>query len=516
MDRMASFLRSLAVSSSVAALAGAGALAAKSLQARGEESVRPVLHGGRTPRILVAGGGYIGLYTATTLRKHLGRQDAEIAVVDPRPYMTYQPFLPEAAAGSIEPRHVVTSLRRELKGTSVLTGSITEIRHAERKAVIKPVNDDPAYEVTYDHLVVGLGSVARTLPIPGLAENAIGFKHIEEATALRNRVLNKLAEAASTWDAEKRRRMLTFVFVGGGFAGIEAIGEVEDMARTATKEYDSIDAEDLRFVIVEGAGRILPELGEELGGYAIEQLRERGVEIHLNTFLNSCVDGVVELSTGEKFEADTIVWTAGVKANPVLANTDLPLDARGRVRTNASLQVVNEDGTVVEGAWAAGDNAAVPDLTSSDPAATTAPTAQHAVRQGKQLGENLARVLHGEEPEEYRHENIGTVASLGLYKGVAQIMGVKFRGPLAWFMHRSYHVLAMPSFERKVRILADWTEALFFRRELVSLAALQNPRAAWEAAAASGSKPAAPGVAPAAAGAKIADKSDAAKVAEKK
>ncbi|MFH5824389.1 NAD(P)/FAD-dependent oxidoreductase [Georgenia sp. AZ-5] len=484
---MASFLRTAAVTTSVAALAGAGAYAAKALAPRSEDA-RPVIHGGRTPRILIVGGGYIGLYTASTLRKHLGRADAEIAVVDPRPYMTYQPFLPEAAAGSIEPRHVVTSLRRELKGTSVLNGNVVEIRHAERKAVIKPLTDDPAYEVTYDHLVVGVGSVARALPIPGLAENAIGFKHIEEATALRNRVLNQLAMAASTWDADERKRMLTFVFVGGGFAGIEAIGEVEDMARAATEEYDSIEPEDLRFVIVEGAGRILPELGEELGGYALEQLRERGVEIHLNTFLNSCVDGKVELSTGEKFEADTIVWTAGVKPNPMLGDTDLSLDERGRVRVNAALQVVREDGTVVEGAWSAGDCAAVPDLTKG-PGEYCGPTAQHAVRQGKQLGKNLAHVLMGEQPEEYRHENVGTVASLGLYKGVAQIKGYKFRGPLAWFMHRGYHVMAMPSFERKVRILSDWTEAIFFRRELVSLSALSTPRAAWEEAVASGKKP---------------------------
>lgn len=472
------------------ALAGAGVYAARTAAPRaGQRPVQP----GRTPRILIAGGGYIGLYSALSLRKELGRADVEIAVVDPHPYMTYQPFLPEAAAGSIEPRHVVTSLRRELKGATVITGRITQIRHADRKAVITPLNGGEPYEVGYDHVVVGLGSVARTLPIPGLAEQALGFKQIEEATALRNRVLNQLALAASTWDGEQRRRMLTFVFVGGGFAGIEAIGEVEDMARAATKEYDSIDAEDLRFVVVEGAGRILPELGEELGGYAIEQLRARGMEIHLNTFLDSCVDGHVELSSGEAFDADTIVWTAGVKANPVLTNTDLPLDAHGRVRTNATLQVANEDGTLVEGAWAAGDNAAVPDLTGA-PGATTAPTAQHAVRQGRTLGKNLARVLRGEEPVEYRHENIGTVASLGLYKGVAQIKGVKMRGPLAWFMHRSYHVMAMPTWERRVRIVFDWTAALLFRRELVAMAAVHNPRAAWqEATGTSGSAAAQPG-----------------------
>lgn len=468
-----------------AAVAGAGAYALRSSAER-SEAPRPVNHG-RTPRILIAGGGYIGLYTALALRKQLGREDVEIAVVDPHSYMTYQPFLPEAAAGSIEPRHVVTSLRRELKGATVITGRITQIRHAERKAVITPLNGDEPYEVGYDHVVIGLGSVARTLPIPGLAEQALGFKQIEEATALRNKVLNQLALAASTWDVEERRRMLTFVFVGGGFAGIEAIGEVEDMARAATKEYDSISPEDLRFVIVEGAGRILPELGEELGGYAIEQLRARGIEIHLNTFLSSCVDGDVELSTGEKFGADTIVWTAGVKANPVLTHTDLPLDERGRVITAATLQVADADGTIVDGAWAAGDNAAVPDLTKAA-GATTAPTAQHAVRQGKQLGDNLARVLRGLPPEEYRHQDIGTVASLGLYKGVAQIKGIKIRGPLAWFMHRTYHVMAMPTWERRVRILLDWTTALLFRRELVSMSTLHTPRAAWEEATAS-SKP---------------------------
>ncbi|UNX55609.1 NAD(P)/FAD-dependent oxidoreductase [Georgenia sp. TF02-10] len=484
--------RSVALPSVVAAaLAGAGALAVRARRdAQDDRDDRPVQPGG-TPRILIVGGGYIGLYTAFSLRKQLGRDAAEIAVVDPRPYMTYHPFLPEAAAGSIEPRHVVTSLRRELRGATVLTGNVTEVRHAERKAVITPlVEDEEPYEVTYDHLVIGVGSVPRTLPIPGLAEFANGFKQIEEATALRNQVLNRMAVAASSWDPELRRRMLTFVFVGGGFAGVEAIGEVEDMARTATKEFDSIEEEDLRFVLVEGTGRILPELGEELGGYAIEQLRARGVDIRLNTFLNSCVDGHIELSSGEKFEADTVVWTAGVKANPMLADTDLPLDERGRVRTNAMLQVVDENGDVVPNAWAAGDCAAVPDLTAAAPGATTAPTAQHAVRQGRQLGTNLVRVLRGQAPEEYRHENIGTVASLGLYKGVAQIQGHKFRGPLAWFMHRTYHVLAMPSFERKVRILADWTEALFFRRELVALDALQNPRAAFTAAAASGKKPA--------------------------
>lgn len=479
---MASLPRLLTLS---AAAAGGAVLAAQALKAHRAQQVREVRshEDRRRPRVLLAGGGYIGLYAALNVRKQLGRDDVELVVVDTNPYMTYQPFLPEAAAGSIEPRHVVTSLRHELRNTTVLTGTITGIDHADRTATVDSGSGE-SYELSYDELVVGLGSVARTLPIPGLAEFGIGFKYIEEAIALRNQVLGKLAEAASTWDAERRRRMLTFVFVGGGFAGIEALGEVEDMARAATKDYDSINPEDLRFVLVEGMHRILPEVGEELGGYALEQLRERGVEIDLGTFLESCVDGHIKLSDGQEFESDTVVWTAGVKPNPVLQDTDLPLDKRGRVRANAFLQVVDDEGTVVHNAWAAGDCAAVPDLSGTKtPDGMCAPTAQHSVRQGRHLGRNLVRVMRGDDPQEYVHANVGTVASLGLYKGVAQIAGQKFRGPVAWFMHRSYHVFAMPTMERRVRILTDWTTAVFFRRELVPLGALQNPRAAWERAA---------------------------------
>lgn len=436
----------------------------------------------KTPRILILGGGYVGLYTALRLRQHLGRQDAAIVVVDPRSYMTYQPFLPEAAAGSIEPRHVVAPHRRELRGTTCLTGSVTAIQHAERAAQITPVDGEP-YWVRYDHLVVSLGSVARTLPIPGLKEVGLGFKQVEEAFALRNQVLGMMDAAASTWDPETRRRMLTFTFVGGGFAGIEALGEVEDMARAACRDFDSIEREDLRFVLVEAMHRILPELGEELGGYALEQLRRRGIEIKLNTYLDSCVDGHVVLSDGEEFDSDTVVWTAGVKANPIMRRSDLPLDDSGRIRCNAALQVVDEDGVVVEGAWAAGDCAAVPDLAKGD-GSLCAPTAQHAVRQSRHLGDNIVRMLRGQEATDYVHANLGTVASLGLGKGVAQIFGVKLRGPVAWFMHRTYHLWAMPTLNRKVRIVLDWTTALLFRREPVALGGVTHPRAEFIAAAA--------------------------------
>ncbi|WP_370741054.1 NAD(P)/FAD-dependent oxidoreductase [Cellulomonas telluris] len=435
----------------------------------------------KVPRVVVLGGGTVGLYSARRLRKRLGKRDAAIVVVDPRPYMTYAPFLPEAAAGSIDPRNVVAPHRRALKGIDVLQGHVTQIEHANRRVQITPVEGEP-YWVTYDHLVVGLGSVARTLPIPGLAEQGIGFKNVEEAIALRNHVLGRIDVASSTWDPELRKKMLTFVFVGGGFAGIEALAEIEDMARYAVQHYRQIEQEELRFVLVEGSPRILPEVSEELGGYTLEQLRKRNIEIFLSTFLNSCVDGHIVLSNGTEFDAETVVWTAGVKANPVLKDSDLPLDRMGRVIANEYLQVTDENGTVVADAYAAGDCAAVPDL--FNPGKTCPPNAQHALRQGNHIGDNLAVVLRSGQPTPYKHKNVGAVASLGMYKGVAQMFGrIKVRGFLAWVLHRTYHVFAMPTVNRKIRIMAGWTGALLLRREVVALGSLHDPRAEFRAAA---------------------------------
>ena len=443
-------------------------------------AVAPVNRPVGRPRVLILGGGYVGLYTALRLKRKLRRGEADVTLVDPRSYMTYQPFLPEAAAGSLEPRHVVVSLRRELRGTRVVNGRVTGVRHRDKVVTVTP-EEGEAFELQYDHLVVALGSVARTLPVPGLKEIGIGFKQVEEAIALRNHVLDRLDIAASLSDPEVRACALTFVFVGGGYAGIEALGELEDMARAAVGFHDGLREDDLRFVLVEPTGRILPEVGEDMGEYTVKQLRSRGIDVRLNTRLESCVDGNVVLSDGTSMRADTLVWTAGVKANPVLLGTDLPLDERGRLRCAADLRVQGDDG-LVGGAWGAGDCAAVPDLTG-EPGSLCSPSAQHAVRQARLLGDNLVAVLRGGQPRPYRHAYAGSVASLGLHKGVAQVYGVKIKGPAAWFMHRTYHMSRMPTFNRKVRIVLDWTLALFFRRELVALGRLQNPRDEFRSAA---------------------------------
>ncbi|MEJ7691269.1 MAG: FAD-dependent oxidoreductase [Nocardioidaceae bacterium] len=339
------------------------------------------------PHIVIVGGGYVGMYTALGLQKSLRRGEARVTVIDPRSAMTYQPFLPEAAAGSLEPRHVVVPLRRTLKGCEVLTARVVGIDHAAKRLTVEPPQGD-AYELSYDELVVAAGSVARTLPIPGLKEIGMGFKQIEEAIALRNQVLDRLDVATSTMDQATRTCALTFVFVGGGYAGVEALAEIEDMARFATRYYESITADDLRFVLVEASDRILPEVGPDMGRYTVKRLRDRGIEVRLNTRLESATDHHIVLSDGDEFDADTLVWTAGVKANPLLASTDLPLDDKGRVKARPNLTV---DG--VEHAWSAGDNAAVPDLTH--PGQLCSPSAQHAVRQARLLAANVVRSLRG-------------------------------------------------------------------------------------------------------------------------
>jgi NADH:ubiquinone reductase (H+-translocating) len=395
-------------------------------------------------------------------------------VVDPHPHMTYQPFLPEAAAGNISPRHSVVPLRRELRRCTILAGEVTRVEHERRIATVLPIVG-PAREVRYDEIVMAPGSVSRTLPIPGLRENAIGFKGIGEAIYLRNKVLDRLDVAATTSDPDTRKRALTFVFIGGGYAGIEALAEMEDMARDALEYYSELSPEEMHWVLVEATQRILPEVDPDMGSYTVQQLLKRKLDIRLGTRLESCVDGHVRLSDGDAFDADTIVWTAGVKPHPMLEQTDLPRDPKGRLTCLATLQVVGPDGQPVPGAWSAGDCAAIPDLTK-EPGALTGPSAQHAVRQAKVLADNIATVLRGGKPKEYRHKYVGSVASLGLHKGVAQVYGIKIKGWPAWFMHRTYHLSRIPSVNRKVRVTIDWTRALFLKREVVSLGELHEPR----------------------------------------
>ncbi|MBP2437705.1 NAD(P)/FAD-dependent oxidoreductase [Microbacterium amylolyticum] len=434
------------------------------------------------PKILIVGGGYAGFYTAWKLEKHLRKGEAEVIVVDPLPYMTYLPFLPEVAAGAIEPRHAVVSLRRHLKKTTVINAKVTNIDHANKTATISPEGGD-SWNLDYDHVVVTAGSVSRTFPIPGIAENAVGMKSIEEAVYARDTLIRNFERAAALPEgSELRQRLLTTVIVGGGFAGIETFAELRSAASALLEKFPNITFDETQFHLIEAAPRIMPEVSQQTADWVLKDLAKKGAHVHLNTQCADATDGVVKTSDGAEYPSDLIIWTAGVMANPQVVNgSDLPREARGRISTQADLRVVDENGEIIDGAWAAGDVAAVPDLTGGGVGGMCVPNAQHAVRQAKRLAKNLVGVLRGDEPVDYVHKNLGAVAGLGLYNGAFQSGNIALKGFLAWCAHRGYHGLAMPSWERKWRVLWGWFHNFFLGRDQVQVATTQKPREFFEA-----------------------------------
>jgi NADH dehydrogenase len=426
-------------------------------------------------RILIVGGGYAGFYAAWRLGKRLRPGEAELVVVDPRPYLTYQPFLPEVLAGSIEARHAAVSMRRHLRRTKIIAGRVTVVDHARRSVTVQPPDGD-AFDVGYDLIVVTAGAVTRRFPVPGIAERAIGLKHVEEAVAVRDRLLTSFDRAAVLPPGALRRKLLTVTFVGGGFSGVEGFGELLSLATALLKRYPEITRDELRFHLVEASDRILPEVSRESGRWVVRSLERRGAEVHLDTVVESAVDGHVVLSSGVEFDSELIVWTAGNDANPVVRkHTDLPVTERGLVVVRADLRV-GTDVEAVPDAWAAGDDAAVPDVVYGG---YTVPNAQHAVRQGKLLARNIVASLRGGKVRPYRHHSLGSVATLGIGRGIFQYKKITITGLPAWLMHRGYHVLAVPTWERKVRVLAVWLTAALFGRDIVSLASVEHPRDAF-------------------------------------
>ena len=429
----------------------------------------------KTPRILIIGGGYAGFYAAKWLEKMTRKGEVDVTMIDPLPYMTYQPFLPEVAAGSIEPRHTVVSHRRHLKKTKLVTGKVTKISHKDKTATVS-VDGAKPYKIEYDHVVVTAGAISRTFPIPGVASVAIGMKNVEEAVEVRNKLLANFDRAAALPAGEERDRLLTFVVVGGGFAGIETVAELRSVATYLLRYYPEIAFEDIQFHLVEAMGRVMPEVSEKRAEWVVKWLRDAGVTVHLNTQLLGCEKGLVRLSSEEEFESDIVIWTAGVAASPVAKFSDLPADERGRIIADATLQVTDEQGNVFEGAWTAGDVSRVPDLSGGGVGGYCVPNAQHAVRQGKKVAKNLTAVVRGDGPTQYKWATLGAVAGLGIGQGVLQVGRFSMAGPLAWLAHRGYHGLAMPMLERKVRVIAGWVWNFLLRRDVVSLEAVRAPR----------------------------------------
>jgi NADH:ubiquinone reductase (H+-translocating) len=401
---------------------------------------------------LVIGGGFAGGYVA----RLLGERGATI--VSQENFMLYTPILPEAASGTLEPRHVVVPLRIMCPHAELLLGRAVALDEEARTVEVE--TDGGRRTVRYERLVLALGSVPRTLPIPGLAEHALGFKSLADAIQLRNHVLRQLEAAVSSPEAAERH--LAFVFVGAGYAGVEALAELADLVRDALRHYPSLAGRRQRWVLVDYAPKILPEIPSRLGDYAAGELAGRGVEIRVGTSLQSVEAHGCELSDGTRIETETVVWTAGVRPNPLLVEWGLPVGERGHVLVDRFLRVQAR-----ERVWALGDCASVPNLASDRP---DPPTCQHALRQARRLASNLT----GPQAP-YRYRMLGQVATLGRYKGVADVLGLRLRGFPAWFVTRSYHLYQLPLASRKLRVVVDWTVSLAFRRDVVELGMVGHP-----------------------------------------
>jgi NADH dehydrogenase len=410
--------------------------------------------------VLIAGGGFAGAYVA----RLLGRRGATI--VSPENFMLYTPLLPEAASGTLEPRHTVVPLRQMCPRAELLLGRVTSIDEERRLAHVE-TPDAGAFDVAYEQLVLALGAVPRTFPVPGLAEHAIGFKTLADAIWLRNHVIETLEAANATDDAARREELLTYVFVGGGYAGLEALAELQDFATDAIESYPRARLHGMRWVLVEAADRVLPEIDAELADYALRELRGRGIDIRLGTMLEELNADSARLSTGETLPTRTAVWTAGVAPHPSLRELSLPLDERGRVPVDDHLRVRGMDAV-----WAIGDCAATPDPRGG----LSPPTAQHAVRQGPVAARNIAAELGVGAPGRFEYRGSAAFVNLGRYKAVGRVGGRTFRGFPAWWMARTYHMSQIPGIARKTRAVIDWTASLPFRRDVAELGSIGHPK----------------------------------------
>lgn len=418
--------------------------------------------------VVIAGGGFGGYYTAKALERRTPK-DVRITLVSDVNFMLYTPLLPGAAAGTLEPRHVVVPLRERLKRTELRLGWVTGGDCAGNTLHVELMAGEQR-ELAYDQLVIALGSVSRTLPIPGLNEHAIGFKTIAEAVALRNRVVRHLETAEALDDPDRRRSFLTFMFVGAGYAGLEGVAELQDFADDALGYYPRCREIGTRWILVEAAARVMPQIQPTLAHFTEGLLRKRGIEVLLETQLERVTADSVTISTGDTIPCRMVCWTAGVKGNPVAGRLGLPLE-RGRIVCGREMRVEG-----YENIWALGDIAAIPD--PANPGQPCPPTAQHAIRQAKLMGHNIASALgHRRELKPFTFKTLGAFVELGRHKAVANLMGARVRGFPAWAVARFYHLAWMPGFRRKIRLIGDWTIDFWFHRDTAELGQLGHPPA---------------------------------------
>ena len=409
-------------------------------------------------RVLILGGGFGGAYAARRLGQTLGkREDVEVVLVSRENYLLFTPMLHEVAAGDLYPPDIVEPLRKRLRDVRFIEGEVTDIDLKARvvRCALGPRRRQQ--EMTYDYLLLALGSETNYLGMAQVAARASTMKTLGDAALLRNRMVAMLEDAAQEPDEGARRRLMTFVVAGGGFAGVETVGAINDFLRETLGHYPELDPSMLRVVLVHSGEAVLPELGERLGRYAQEKLRDRGVEVRLRTRLVGYDDWVVTVSAGEPIPANTLVWTAGVK--PAAAIESLAVQKlKGRLKVNEFLELAGYEGAV----WAVGDSAAVPDGRGG----THPPTAQHGLRQGVVAAKNIEAALNGATPKPFRYTTLGQLASIGHHTGVAQVFGMRFSGFAAWWLWRTVYLAKLPGIGRKIRVAMQWTLDLLLSRQI--------------------------------------------------
>ncbi len=368
-----------------------------------------------------------GLYAARTLERVLPAHSARVTLVSDVNFMLYTPLLPGAAAGTLEPRHVVVPLREQLRRTDLRLGTVLSAEPGDHRLRIR-YDDGHEDDLRYDHLVVALGSVSRTLPVPGLAEHGVGLKSLPDAIALRNRLIGSLEAAEAVEDAAERRAWLTFVFVGAGYAGLEGIAELQDFAADVIDLYPRCRTTGMRFVLVEARERVMPEISERLASFATRELRSRGIDIRTSTTLDEVTATSARLSDGDVLPTHMVVWTAGVRPAPVVARLGLPLDEGGRIRVDRHMRVEGR-----EDVWAIGDAAAVPDPAKGG-RQPCPPTCQHALRQGRNVARNVAAALGTGRARPFRYRTLGVFVDMGRGEAVAETLWIRWRGapPGGW------------------------------------------------------------------------------------
>src|SRR4051794_31552815 len=419
--------------------------------------------------VVIAGGGFGGFYAARTFEKVLRPQSARVTLVNDVNFMLYTPLLPGGAGGTLEPRHVVVPLREALTRTDLRLGTVVGATPERNAIQVRSEPGDRVEDLSYDQLVVALGSVSRTLPVPGLEAHALGFKSLPDAIALRNRVLWTLEQAETLEDARERESWLTYVFVGAGYAGLEGLAELQDFAADVIDLYPRCRTQGMRWVLGEARDRVMPEISADLAEYASRELRSRGIEIRTQTTLEEVTETTARLSGGDVLPCRTVVWTAGVKPPPVVGRLGVPLTPHGRIVTDRAMRVPGH-----RNVWAIGDAAAVPDPAQSD-GSPCPPTAQHAIRQGRLVARNVAAELGNGRVRPFRYKTKGVFVDMGQGQAVAETLGIKWRRNPAWWLARTYHLVMMPTLRRKARLLVDWNVQVIFGRDASELGRLGHP-----------------------------------------